>query len=921
ISPLGIITGNVNGYTLPVDAYLTPAFDYREYNTAAAGGTVFGGTTVCPGSGSGTLTLSGYTGVISQWQSSVSPFSTWTDLPSTSTTYSAAILTETTRFRAVVVSSACSSTFSQPATVTVRPTPNATISGTTTVCQNGATPTITFTNPQALSVTITYNINGANQTTVNVNANSTASITIPTAVAGVFKYNLVSVTYQNAPFCSNTISGSATVTVVASASSVAGTDMTVCYSAGGINVTSGSIATNYTGILWSSSGTGTFSNATSPTLATYTPSQADITAGVVTLTLTVYGNAPCGNAISTRKLIIHLDGSWTGAVNQEWNNPANWACNKLPDLTTNVTIGSGMPRYPIISIDPPGMAKDISIASGASVTVTGGTLQIAGNISRSGTFSASEGTIEMKGSAAQTIGANVFATNTLKNLIVNNVNGVILQGALSITGFVRPALGTLDAGGYLTLLSAATQTALIEGVGTGSVLGIVNMQRYLPNSFGYKYFSSPFTSATVAELADEVVLGESFPTFYKYDEDHSRDSLGITVYYSGWTKYDETVNPLMPLYGYAANLGTGTDPKIVTMSGVVNNGNLSTTLYNHNRKYTKGFNLVGNPYPSPIDWDLTAGWTKTNIDNAIYFFNASSTDRYTGVYSSYINGKSTGAASSVIAAMQGFFVHVSNGINTVTATLGVNNAARINELNPMFKAAWIDPRPTLRLKAGFETKNAIYDATVIYFDKMAGNAFEQDKDALKLNNTDTQVPNIYTLSPDNRQLSINGLPMAPDSVSSIPVGITTYTSGWINLRAENVNNLSVFEQVVLKDAQTGQAHDLRLSPDVRFYLDKGQYDRRFSLLFSKEPGIGNSIPEKLFTVVRSGNSVLVKVNLANNMKGTLVITNILGQPLLRKEVFEKETVEISQGTGVYVITLVSGKLSASEKILMRTDYE
>jgi hypothetical protein len=640
-----------------------------------------------------------------------------------------------------------------------------------------------------------------------------------------------------------------------------------------------------------------------------------------TVTYTMAASGGCTAQTATTLVTILPDGSWTGAVDRNWNNTGNWACNQLPTLATNVTIAGGLTNYPIVSTSPAGMAKDISIAGSASVTVTGSTLQIAGNISNSGTFTATDGTIEMKGSAAQTIGANVFATNTLMNLVINNASGVTLQGALNITGVVSPVMGNFNANGYLTLLSTAGQTALIDGIGSGNVNGNVNIQRYLPSSFGYKYFSSPFQSATVAELADEVNLTETFPTFYKYDENHSRDSLGITVYYSGWTKYTTPTNALVPLYGYAANMGTGANPLTVTMSGVVNNGAINTTLYNNNRKYTKGFNLVGNPYPSPIDWNAS-GWTKTNIDNAVYFFNAGNTDRYTGVYSSYVNGVSSGNATNVIAAMQGFFVHVSSGTYPVTATLGVSNAVRINTLNPVFKAATIDPRPTLRLKAGFEIKDAIYDAAVIYFDETARKGFEQDKDALKLNNTDVQVPNIYTMGPDGSHLSINGLPFASDSLSSIPVGITTFAPGWINLRAENVKDLSIFEQIILKDALTGQSHNLRLSPDVRFYLDKGQYDRRFSLLLSKEPNKGsNNVTEKLFTVVRSGNSVLVKVNLEANTKGTLVVTNLVGQTLIRKEVFEKETVEISQTTGVYVITLVSGKLTASEKILMRTDYE
>jgi len=56
--------------------------------------------------------------------------------------------------------------------------------------------------------------------------------------------------------------------------------------------------------LWTSSGTGTFANANSLTSATYAPSEEDMTAGSVALTLTATGNSPCGNATSTKTLTI-----------------------------------------------------------------------------------------------------------------------------------------------------------------------------------------------------------------------------------------------------------------------------------------------------------------------------------------------------------------------------------------------------------------------------------------------------------------------------------------------------------------------------------------------------------------------------------------------------------------------------------------
>ena len=124
------------------------------------------------------------------------------------------------------------------------------------------------------------------------------------------------------------------------------------------------------------------------------------------------------------------------------------------------------------------------------------------------------------------------------------------------------------------------------------------MQRYL-SSGGYKYFSSPFQAATVNEFADDINLAAASTTFYRYDENRLVGGLPAT----GWVNYKVTTNVLDPLAGYAVNCGLPAVTNTVDITGVVNNGPMSVSLYNHNQIYTNGFNLVGNPYPSPIDWD------------------------------------------------------------------------------------------------------------------------------------------------------------------------------------------------------------------------------------------------------------------------------------------------------------------------------
>ncbi len=115
-----------------------------------------------------------------------------------------------------------------------------------------------------------------------------------------------------APCSSNTICVSTTVIVNQLATANAGSNISLCGDASqatpsgatSINVTTGATATNYSFVTWSTSGTGTFANANSLTLATYTPSTADKNAGSVTLTLTAVGISPCANAVSTKVLTL-----------------------------------------------------------------------------------------------------------------------------------------------------------------------------------------------------------------------------------------------------------------------------------------------------------------------------------------------------------------------------------------------------------------------------------------------------------------------------------------------------------------------------------------------------------------------------------------------------------------------------------------
>jgi formylmethanofuran dehydrogenase subunit C len=68
-------------------------------------------------------------------------------------------------------------------------------------------------------------------------------------------------------------------------------------------------------------------------------------------------------------LSFPLTTSWTGSIDTDWFNAANWS-NGVPGPPTAVTIPAAMPRYPTISSNT--SVKSLSVEPGASVTVAMG---------------------------------------------------------------------------------------------------------------------------------------------------------------------------------------------------------------------------------------------------------------------------------------------------------------------------------------------------------------------------------------------------------------------------------------------------------------------------------------------------------------------------------------------------------------------
>jgi len=558
------------------------------------------------------------------------------------------------------------------------------------------------------------------------------------------------------------------------------------------------------------------------------------------------------------------------------------------------------------------MAQGLIIPAGAYVVAGNGNIVVKNNWVNDGSFTHNSGTVIFNG-ATQTLSGSTATTFNNITILTGSTSTITSPGHKVKS--VLLSNGILNANGNLTLLSTAAQTAAVDGSGTGEVLGNLIVQRYIASGLGYKYLSSAFQNDTVGDLANDMNLTGSFPSFYRHDE-----SLAST----GWVGYTTGSNPLIPLQGYAANLGASTAAKTIDLKGVVNNHAVSRTLYNHNMAYTMGFSLVGNPYPSPIDWDAASGWTKTNIDNAVYYFNASTTDQYSGVYSSYINGVSSdGIAGSTIAALQGFFVHVSNGSFPVTALLATGNSVRI--LSPaatFFRVYGQDEKPLIRLTAGFADETALVDPVTIYFsDATSGKKFNKELDALKLMNSDNIIPNLFAVTTDVEKVSIRALAPPVDSVAAVALGLITKKAGWILFNAKEIKNIPAGVDIYLTDMETGLSQNLQKEPAYRLLLPQGEYENRFFLEFRRKisaPVTSNGNSSLTCNAYSYGGNLYVNGGLASGEKAKLTVTDMLGQIVCRQDITGNsyQPVNTRFPQGVYVVSCMGPSKQFSKKIFI-----
>ena len=177
----------------------------------ATGGTLSGGTTpICLGSGTGIMTVAGYSGTIARWERQRNSGG-WANIANTNATYSETpALAGTWEYRVRITSGACPAVYSTIRTIVLNPVSvgGSITGGTTPLCLGSATGTMTLSGHTG-SVLRWERRLGAGAW-VNI-ANTTTTHSETPASAGSWEYRA----YVQSGVCAAVYSGSRTIVVVA----------------------------------------------------------------------------------------------------------------------------------------------------------------------------------------------------------------------------------------------------------------------------------------------------------------------------------------------------------------------------------------------------------------------------------------------------------------------------------------------------------------------------------------------------------------------------------------------------------------------------------------------------------------------------------------------------------------------------------
>jgi hypothetical protein len=418
------------------------------------------------------------------------------------------------------------------------------------------------------------------------------------------------------------------------------------------------------------------------------------------------------------------------------------------------------------------------------------------------------------------------ATVTLSN----SSTQVLVMGSVSII-----ANSTLAAQGSLRLLSNSSGTARIESISTGSsITGNVIVERYIPGGRrAYRFFSHPFaTSQSITStLIDNIdVTGSggasngftntqtNAPSAWWFDPVTANTNTASPN--SGWTAFttantanwDRYEGIYLMVRGAKTEGLTGTayTPSAVTidMSGTINQGSQTISL---TKGTAAGYNLIGNPYPSPVNVIPALSAMSSKNGSAFWVWNT--------------NAGTKGAYEPILYAASSYSLPSNSAmLLDVSANTSVTfqESHKVATGTSLFKTTSI--ANMVEFKVFSDSGNLYWDKLYLMLDPNAADTIEQH-DARKVTNNDLTFG---SYSADGSKLCVDARPFIDSGV--IPLFFDAKLQKEYELRVEDFTMNDEFS-LFLHDKYLNKVSQLSYGFSYKFDItaDSATFKDRFAI--------------------------------------------------------------------------------------------
>ena len=622
-----------------------------------------------------------------------------------------------------------------------------------------------------------------------------------------------------------------------------------------------------------------------------------------------------------------ISGALSGSGNIVGDGSASLVLDQSSSGTLNIASPYELSKFTITGSPSITLGTNLYVIGTGEFNLLGGTLVLNGNtlsIGSSVTASLTSGCLSDNGTSTFSLQTPDIGTglrmdvitpnNTLKALITNG--NLSLFNALNIKDYIQIDGGTLTTGGNLTLTANNSLSARVASLSSGVISGNVTVETYIPGgSAGWSLLGSGgLTGVTINDWDDDfnltcldcaassytAVNGSFFASIQSYNEPGSALFTSINQ-----------ADVITPGKGFWVYVGINTltaNPFTISNTYTLNQGDITYPITNSGN----GYNLIANPYASPIDFELFRAQNSSLILTTMYGHNRTVSGSYV------VGGAGTNGVNRIIPAGQAFYVRASSaGTATFTEAMKITNNT---SANPVLRSSSLAHNLKLKIKASDNNS----DETIIASSSNASLDYDIDYDCKKIN----LAPSYFGVSNNkltsistkigNNVFSINDIGVITNTIT-IPLLAKALMPGQYTISAEDASN---FEGcVIIKDKLLNVYNDLIINPYI-FNLNDTNSSNRFELIlcpFNKSVSVKELNESNNILISQDENGAFVKTFFEQNTKTVISVYNILGQKIAKDIILNEASaitrLDINNHNQILFVKVVANNQSLTKKIV------